>query len=194
MTLFLILILIGFSANVASAFTSVHARLWGMRRGSWISAGLRSGLGIPCLICGFALAVRMSSPMLFTPTCMTNVGAVLLIAFGSAIVVIAFVELRTRTIKPSDNNALACNSVYKYVRHPMHTGLLIGLAGLCVLRPTGAVGLACGVGVAWIFVQTLCEEADLQRRVPGYRAYMRAVPRFVPRLRTHRAGERQNGA
>jgi protein-S-isoprenylcysteine O-methyltransferase Ste14 len=58
--------------------------------------------------------------------------------------------------------------------------------GLALLKPTSTVVLACGIGVAWLYVQALLEEIDLAQRLPEYRNYMEQVPRFLPRLRRMR--------
>ena len=69
------------------------------------------------------------------------------------------------------------------MRHAIHPGTLLESAGLCLVWPSLAVALACGLWVLWVVLQTRLEERDLLLRLPGYHAYMQRVPRFVPRLR-----------
>jgi protein-S-isoprenylcysteine O-methyltransferase Ste14 len=45
-----------------------------------------------------------------------------------------------------------------------------------------AAALACLLGFVWILVQTELEEIDLLQRAPGYREYMKKVPRYLPWL------------
>jgi len=187
MYLFLIPVLLGFAANLASAFTAAYSHWWGARRGSWASAILRNVLGIPVWGFGFLLAARAPSASLFAATGLTGVPAWILIITGGAIILAALAEIRLRAAKPTTGDALACHGVYAYVRHPIHTGMLLELAGLFLLMPTRTVTLACVLGVLWVSAQTFCEEFDLLQRLPGYRAYMQAVPRFLPRLHSPRA-------
>jgi protein-S-isoprenylcysteine O-methyltransferase Ste14 len=52
-----------------------------------------------------------------------------------------------------------------------------------LVRPTWSVTLSCLLTAVWILVQARVEERDLQKPLSGYHAYMKQVPRFIPRLR-----------
>src|SRR3972149_7380325 len=124
MYLFLVPLVLGFAFNLASAFTFAYSRWWGERRGSIVSVILRDVLGIPIWAIGFALAVRTSSPMLFTPTPVTEALGWLSIIAGGAIILMALVTIRLRSVRPSTRDTLAQNGLYARVRHPIHTGTL----------------------------------------------------------------------
>jgi hypothetical protein len=53
MFIFLVPLMFGFAANLASAFTTAFSRRWGERRGAVITAVLRDILGIPVWVLGF---------------------------------------------------------------------------------------------------------------------------------------------
>lgn len=74
---------------------------------------------------------------------------------------------------------------YRFVRNPMYLGAYAMMAGLAlVLRsPAMLAFVAVPAGCAHGFV-LMFEEPDLAARFgEGYRAYQRAVPRWLPRLR-----------
>ena len=70
---------------------------------------------------------------------------------------------------------------YRFVRHPIYTGVLTIVVGLVV--PSGsAVTLAIGLAtIAFFNVKARWEEDRLAETYPDYRDYARTTPRFVPR-------------
>jgi protein-S-isoprenylcysteine O-methyltransferase Ste14 len=179
---FLIPLMFGFGCNLGSAFTATFSRLWGERGGSLVSAILRNVLGIPVWMIGIIFAARTPSPVLFTSTMATTLAGWFLIIAGGVIILSALVTIRFRAARPSIQDALAQSGIYAKVRHPIHTGTLLEFAGLVLVVPILTVAFACGLGVVWVLVQTRLEEIDLLQRMPGYRDYMNAVPRFLPRF------------
>ncbi|WP_109487299.1 methyltransferase family protein [Occallatibacter savannae] len=73
---------------------------------------------------------------------------------------------------------------YRYVRNPLYIGLWCMVAALAFLMPaTGAIFSLVLITVFMIRL-TLGEEAFLSTQLgEPYEAYLRAVPRFIPRLR-----------
>ena len=182
---FLIPLLLGFTANLSSAFTATFSRRCGERIGSVITVILRDVLGIPVWAIGLVFAFRTLPPMLFVSAVMTDILGGLLIAVGSVIILVALVAIRLRAAAPSTRDTLVQSGLYAHVRHPIHTGTLCEFIGLFLIRPTRTVALACAVGIVWVLIQTRVEELDLLQRLPGYREYMKRVPRFLPRLRAN---------
>jgi protein-S-isoprenylcysteine O-methyltransferase Ste14 len=183
MFFFLIPLLAGFIFNLASAFTSVFSRRWGERRGSTVSIILRDVLGIPVWAVGLFLASGSPSRALLAKSVWLDVAGWLLVAAGAAVILLALWTIRMRSLAPSARDSLAQDGIYRYVRHPIHSGTLLEFAGLILIKPSEAFALACALGMAWVLLQTLCEEHDLLQRMQGYREYMRSVPRFVPRVK-----------
>jgi protein-S-isoprenylcysteine O-methyltransferase Ste14 len=182
MWIFLIPLLLGFTFNLASAFTAAYSCRWGDRRGSIISAVLRDVLGIPVWAIGLVLAVRAQSPYLFLSTTIFQVVGWLLLAIGAIIILVALLSIRLRAAVPSTRDALIQSGLYGLVRHPIHSGTLLELAGLVLISPTLTVVVACLIGAGWVLLQTRFEEYDLLQRLPEYREYMKRVPRFFPRI------------
>ena len=180
--LLIILLIIGFVCDTASAFTSAFSKRWGKSRGSFITFILRNVLGIPVWVLGFLLAVRMHAKLFYEPALMVRIFGWLMLAVGGAIILMALVSIRTRAAAPAVGDHLVQTGLYNRVRHPIHLGTLLEFAGILVLVPKPAVAIACALGVVWVMVQTMCEEQDLLQRIPEYREYMKQVPRFMPRL------------
>jgi len=180
--MFLILLLLGFVLNWASAFTTVYSSRLGERRGQVVSAALRNVVGIPLWVLGLILAMRTSAPTLLAPNAVANAVGWLLIAAGSLLVTWALALLGLRTAAPSTRDTLVRRGPYAHVRHPIYDGVLCQFAGLALIQPTWPVMLSCLLGAGWAVVQARLEELDLLSRVPGYRDYANRVPRFIPRL------------
>lgn len=183
MDVFLVPLVAGFAIDAASAFTAAFSRRWGERRGRLATFVLRNLIGIPLWVLGLVLAVGSRSQQLFEPALITAVLGWLLMGGGSVIQVLALLALRSRAAMPSTHDPLVEHGPYARIRHPIYAAALLEFTGIVLLRPTRAVAVACAIGVAWALLQARCEEADLCQRLPAYRAYMRRVPRFLPRAR-----------
>ncbi len=178
---FLLPLLIGFTLNVASAYTAEWSARWGERRGTLVTAVLRNVLGIPVWALGVGLAVHAKSPALFASGPATELAGWLLLGAGAVVITLALHALRAKAAAPTARDALVERGPYGRVRHPIHAGMFLEWIGVALVHPTAAVALACGLGAVWTLVQTGAEEADLVRRIPAYRDYMKRVPRFWPR-------------
>jgi len=86
--------------------------------------------------------------------------------------------------RPVSGPALWLRGPYRFVRHPMWTGLLSVLLGLLLWRPgwSSAVALLAGVVGAESWV-ALNEPKCRCRFGEAYRRYQTAVPALFPRLR-----------
>ena len=183
MFLFLIPLLVGFTLNSASAFTTFYSRRLGERRGRLVSAILRDVLGIPVWVIGYIMAVREPSTYLFNPSLFSPVLGWLFILAGAIIISTGFVSIRGRAVAPSVQDSLVRQGIYAYIRHPLYSGMILELSGLFLYIPTLTVSVACVLGVVWVMIQARLEEMDLLERMPAYREYMQQVPRFVPKFK-----------
>jgi protein-S-isoprenylcysteine O-methyltransferase Ste14 len=181
---FLIPLVTGFAFNAASAFTAVFSRRWGEWWGSRISFIFRNILGIPLWAFGIAWAVRTHSPSWFTVRPAIKALGWVLISAGGGIILFGLKAIRWRAAKPSMRDELVQDGIYAHIRHPIHAGTFLEIAGLWLLFPTRAVTLACTLWLAWVLIQTRLEEIDLVQRIKGYGEYMNRVPRFLPRFWT----------
>ena len=183
MELFLIPLIFGFVFAGASAFTAVYSRRFGERGGTIVTAILRNLLGIPLLVIGYVWAWLIPSQWIFTSnTILTTLGWILIVV-GAVPLLAGHLYVGMRSHFPSVKDTLVRHGLYAYVRHPIYAGVLLVLPGLVLLRPTLTVLIASAAAVIWVFIQARLEETDLIQRIPEYRAYMRDVPRFIPRWR-----------
>jgi len=180
---FLLVLIPGFIFNSLSASTTWLCRSLGESRGRLATFLLRNVLGIPVWTAGLALAIHTPSPRLFAPSIAADITGWLLLSLGCLLIVWALGALRGRAALPSTRDPLIQHGPYAYVRHPIHSGLLLCLSAIVLVRPAQATALAAALGVVWILVQSRLEERDLLQRLPAYRGYMSRVPRFVPRMR-----------
>ena len=114
-------------------------------------------------------------------------------AAGLGIVLVAGTALGrglTATPLPNAHAQLRTTGLYRFVRHPIYSGLLLAATALTV--GTGSV-TRFAVLVLLVLLLTMkarWEEVRLARRFDGYAAYAATTPRFVPiRLRSS-AGRR----
>ncbi len=117
-----------------------------------------------------------------TPTWVEVVSVVLGVA-GLAVAVSAALRLGsalTPTPVPSATGHLTTDGLYRYVRHPIYSGVLVVTAGL-VLRSGSVVGVGVGIALVVFFgFKARWEEKRLIRRYPEYAAYAARTTRFVP--------------
>ncbi len=182
MYIFLIPLLTGFAFNWASAFTHFYSTRLGERAGKFVSFVLRNILGIPVWVYGLALAARITAAPLFIPSRTTEVLGWLLLVIGTIPMVWGLVLLGLRSFRPTEQDTLVSNGLFRHIRHPIYSGLLFDFVALVLLRPTKPALLACILGWGFVFIQARLEELDLVQRIPGYRQYMQQVPRFFPRV------------
>ena len=114
------------------------------------------------------------------------IGGVLFIAPGLVILVISFKSLgRSLTANPVplDNAKLVETGIYKYVRHPIYTGLLIAMLGSVVQSMAIVKFFVWLALLALLTYKAKFEEGLLAKKYPGYVEYMKRTGRFVPRLK-----------
>lgn len=113
-----------------------------------------------------------------------EVVATVLVVGGLVLVAVAALGLGrslTPTPVPVAHGQLVTSGLYRWVRHPIYSGVLAVVAGL-VLGSGNLVTAAVGVAtVVFFHVKAGWEEARLAERFPGYADYAAATPRFVPR-------------
>lgn len=90
-------------------------------------------------------------------------------------------ELRTHPA-PSSTAVLRVDGPYRFVRHPIYSGLLLLAVGLAVIAGTVLAAVTFLALFAMLSLKARFEERLLAERFPGYREYARRTPRFVPRL------------
>jgi protein-S-isoprenylcysteine O-methyltransferase Ste14 len=104
---------------------------------------------------------------------------------GIIIMVVAATALGrglTATPLPNAHAQLRTGGLYRYVRHPIYTGLLLFAVARTLASGSAWTASACLALVLLINVKAHWEERHLVKRFPGYAAYASRTSRFFPGL------------
>ena len=112
----------------------------------------------------------------------------LCLAVGAAILAWSFVSLGAAlTPNPVPNGAdLRQEGMYRRIRHPIYTGVLLAMLGVVLRSPGWWPLLWWLVLLAILTAKARWEERMLTRAFPEYPQYMQRTGRFLPRLRAAR--------
>lgn len=89
---------------------------------------------------------------------------------------------------PVPHGELRVRGLYRWVRHPIYSGIMALVVGAAVRSASIPIAVAAAALAAWFHLKARWEEERLVRRYPDYAAYRDRTPRFVPFLPT--AGSR----
>jgi protein-S-isoprenylcysteine O-methyltransferase Ste14 len=82
--------------------------------------------------------------------------------------------------EPLPDAELVTSGAYNHVRHPIYTGLVLALAGYTLAWSNWTLALLFGfLALKYFQAKAAVEEDWLVERFPGYKSYMRRVPRQV---------------
>lgn len=120
-----------------------------------------------------------------TPLIVHVVGYVFMI--GGAILVLAASSALGRSLTPTPvpaaHGKLATTGLYRWMRHPIYSGVLTIVIGVTV-RSGSVITVIVAVATFAFFVgKASWEEGQLAEHYPSYAEYAASTPRFVPRLR-----------
>ncbi len=118
------------------------------------------------------------------PTLTAGVGW--LVLAGAAIVIVASLYLlaRARALtalpRPMDSGGLVTSGPYRFVRHPVYAGLILGSIGLALVRLSITTLVLALVLFVVLDVKRRREEDWLSERYPDYGAYRSRTHALVP--------------
>lgn len=81
---------------------------------------------------------------------------------------------------PNEHAKLRTSGLYRYVRHPIYTGLLLFAIAYSLRSGSSWVAATCGLLIVLINVKARWEEHHLAQRFPNYATYTHHTPRFIP--------------
>ena len=140
---------------------------------------------IQFILLGVIFFVPVGAPPSNTPSWILDMGKLVLWP-GLAVLILSIFKLGqalTASPIPKEDAKLITDGLYKTIRHPIYTGLILTTLGLAL----GAASVAKLFFVAALIVllnyKAKWEETLLLERYPEYRDYMSKTGRFVPRLK-----------
>ena len=116
-----------------------------------------------------------------------TLGLVANVLFFGGLVIIAVGALRlgtglTPSPVPTSLGELQTTGLYRFMRHPIYTGVLVAVLGL-VLRSGSWLHVAIGVATfAYFDRKAAWEEGQLQDHYPDYGSYAERTAKFFPGL------------
>ena len=152
----------------------------------WLAVGVVAVQA--ALLLAFFLAPRRHDwPV---PDWLGAAGSIVVVA-GAGVLVVAAVNLGrslTPLPTPAPKASLRTGGLYRFVRHPIYSGLLALVFGGAVTSGSAVrLGLATAL-LGLLSRKAAWEEDMLRRRYSGYDDYARRTPRFVPRVRARPNG------
>jgi protein-S-isoprenylcysteine O-methyltransferase Ste14 len=81
---------------------------------------------------------------------------------------------------PKEQGKLGTSGLYKYVRHPMYTSVLVLSLGIALLSGNVIKYALVLCLYALFYYKSQYEERYLRQKYPGYEAYAKQTPRFIP--------------
>lgn len=108
-----------------------------------------------------------------------------LVGFGVVVVLFAGLRLGSSLTPlpiPKEDGELATGGVYRYVRHPIYSGVLLSALGLVVFGASLTHLLGWFLLFVVLSVKASGEEKMLAQKYSTYEGYSRATGRFVPKF------------
>ena len=144
----------------------------------WALVGAQFGL--------LAALVILPAGDLWSRGVFSSVAGGVLVMMGVVIAALAGMKLGPNLTPlpiPKAEGELITGGFYRYVRHPIYTGVLLAAAGVVVFQASLAhiIGFLLLWGV--LTVKALGEERMLAEKYEGYTEYISATGRFFPKLR-----------
>jgi protein-S-isoprenylcysteine O-methyltransferase Ste14 len=143
-------------------------------------------VGQTLLLAAFAIVgLFVKGPLLFVSGT-ARVAGLGLAAIG---VLLIFVAIRTlRAVvqiapEPKPGGQLVTAGLYRWLRHPIYTGVLCAVIGLFLRRPTLLLAIGGAIVMVFLLAKTRFEERLLEARYPEYALYRARSWGVIPGLR-----------
>lgn len=131
-----------------------------------------------------AFAFEVGSMRIYFPEILFWLGVVMLV-LGALITLIAVLQLNVNLSpfpSPLPGSKLIANGVYKFIRHPIYTGIMMAFFGFAIIADSG-YKLAITLTLSLLFYfKTIYEEKRLMEMFPDYSEYKQRSGRFFPKL------------
>lgn len=105
--------------------------------------------------------------------------------FGFLIIAIAVLQLNTSLSpfpSPKSHTKLVKTGLFKFIRHPIYTGILISIFSISFWLGSGYRLLVCLSILILFYFKSKYEEEKLAEQFTEYKTYQSKTGRFLPRL------------
>lgn len=120
---------------------------------------------------------------LYSP-CLKNCGLIVSI-FGLIIILLSVLQLNKNLSPfptPKNNAVLVQNGLFKLVRHPIYSGIILVVIGYSVYKDSLYKGIISMLLLILFHFKTKYEEQKLSEKFPNYQSYKKKTGKFFPRL------------
>lgn len=104
---------------------------------------------------------------------------------GVFVVIIALLQLKTNLSpfpSPKSNATLIKTGLYKFIRHPIYTGIILATFGFAIyMESSYKIIISLGLYLLFYF-KSKYEEDRLSNTFPDYKSYKKGAARFFPRF------------
>jgi protein-S-isoprenylcysteine O-methyltransferase Ste14 len=143
---------------------------------------------IPLALAIFLLSTKRGLPSILTerllpPSPALGIVGIALVATGLAFAVWARWYLGTNwssVVTLKEGHALVRTGPYRYVRHPIYSGLLLAVCGSAAVVGAGRGILALGLTIFALVYKSRVEEARMRDTFSEYDAYCRETAALIP--------------
>ncbi len=138
------------------------------------------------LLCVFVTVFVLDRSARILPRAGTEIVGTTLCLLGLLLMVVSIVSLRAViqvAPAPRAGGHLVTSGLYRWLRHPIYTGLLLLLIGVFLRKPTVPVALASVLVAGFFVAKTTFEERLLLERYPDYASYRARSWGLIPGLR-----------
>jgi protein-S-isoprenylcysteine O-methyltransferase Ste14 len=112
-----------------------------------------------------------------------------LIGVGGVVILLGVMEhqARNRTLpaitpEPNRHVGLVDTGIYRHIRHPLYSGVILGAFGVALAHGHIAAIIIAAVIAVFFTYKSIFEESLLKQTYPDYANYISRTGRFLPRL------------
>ena len=152
-------------------------------RAQWLHTALVC-LGVVILVVPQATPAILAAPFL-PPGAIGAALGLAVTALGLGIAVAARISLAgnwSAAVEIKEGHALIRSGAYRYVRHPIYSGLLLALLGSAIALDRWRALLAFALIFAALLLKSRHEEDRLRQALPDYATYARETAALIPFL------------
>lgn len=131
-----------------------------------------------------AFVFEVGSMRIYFPVILFWIGVVMLV-LGALITLIGVLQLNVHLSpfpSPLPGSRLIVKGVYKLVRHPIYTGIMMGFFGFAIIADSGYKLMVAAILSILFYFKTIYEEKRMVEVFSGYLEYKQRTGRFFPRL------------